>query len=185
MKRIVIFGPGPLFKGGIANYTSSLAKALYKEGAEVHIVSWTQMYPSIFPRDLIDRSSKSNMLEKTKIYVHYITNYNNPFTWKRTVKIIDDLKPAIVIVQWSVSIQGLPIGYITKKLRNVCNAEIIFDLHVVKQKETSLIDGLMLRYALSKPHSYIVHSLKTYEELRSIFPGKEYKLIDNERRTKL
>lgn len=185
MKRIVIFGPGPQFKGGIANYTSSLAKALDKEEAEVHIVSWTQIYPSIFPRDLIDRSSKSNMLERTKIYVHYITNYNNPFTWKRTVKIINDLKPDIVVVQWSVSIQGLPIGYITKKLRTVCNAEIIFDLHVVKQKETSLIDGLMLRYALSKPHTYIVHSLKTFEELKSIFPAIKYKLIDNERRTKL
>lgn len=185
MKRIVIFGPGPQFKGGIANYTSSLAKALYKEGAEVHIVSWTQMYPSIFPRDLIDRSSKSNLLEKTKIYVHYITNYNNPFTWKRTVKIINDLKPDIIVVQWSVSIQGLPIGYITKKLRTVCEAEIIFDLHVVKQKETSLIDGLMLRYALSKPQTYIVHSLKTFEELKSIFPAIKYKLINNERRAKL
>ena len=70
-------------------------------------------------------------------------------------------------------------------MRTVCNTEIIFDLHVVKQKETSLIDGLMLRYALSKPHTYIVHSLKTFEELKSIFPAIKYKLIDNERRTKL
>ncbi len=185
MKRIVIFGPGPQFKGGIANYTSSLAKALDKEGVEVHIVSWTQMYPSIFPRDLIDRSSKSNMLEKKKIYVHYVTNYNNPFTWKRTVKIINDLEPDIIVVQWSVSIQGWPIGYITKKLRTVCNAEIIFDLHVVKQKETSLIDGLMLRYALSKPQTYIVHSLKTFEELKSVFPAIKYRLIDNEQRSKV
>jgi glycosyltransferase involved in cell wall biosynthesis len=184
MKRIVIFGPGPQFKGGIANYTTSLAKALDKEGAEVHIVSWTQMYPSIFPRDLIDRSSKSNPFKKENIFVHYITNFNNPLTWKQTVKLIDSLKPDVVIVQWSVSIQGIPIGYITKKLRSVCNSEIIFDLHVVAQKETSLIDGIMLRYALSKPHTYIVHSLKTFEELRTLFPGKKFDLIDNEPRTK-
>ncbi|MEW6507624.1 MAG: glycosyltransferase [Bacteroidota bacterium] len=184
MKRIVIFGPGPQFKGGIANYTTSLAKALDKEGAEVHIVSWTQMYPSIFPRDLIDRSSKSNPFKKENIFVHYITNFNNPLTWKQTVKLIDSLKPDVVIVQWSVSIQGIPIGYITKKLRSVCNSEIIFDLHVVAQKETSLIDGIMLRYALSKPHTYIVHSLKTFEELRTLFPGKKFNLIDNEPRTK-
>lgn len=184
MKRIIIFGPGPQFKGGIANYTSSLAKALDKEGAEVHIVSWTQMYPSIFPRDLIDRSSKTNLLEKTKIFVHYITNYNNPLTWNRTAKLIDKLKPDIVVVQWSVSIQGLPIGYITKKLKKISEAEIIFDLHVVKQKETSLIDGMMLRYALSKPHSFIVHSLKTFEELKSVFPSKNFKLIENEPRAR-
>lgn len=184
MKRIVLFGPGPQFKGGIANYTSSLAKALDKEGAEVHIVSWTQMYPSIFPRDLIDRSSKSNLLEKTKIFVHYITNYNNPLTWKRTVRLINDLMPEIVVVQWSVSIQGLPIGYIFKKLKKISNAEIIFDLHVVAQKETSLIDGVMLRYALSKPHSFIVHSLKTFEELKQIFPAKSFRLVEKEPRTR-
>lgn len=183
MKRIVIFGPGPQFKGGIANYTTSLAKALDKLGAEVHIVSWTYMYPSIFPRDLIDRSSKSNLLDGANITVHYITNYNNPFTWRRTVEIIQKLNPEIVVVQWSVSIQGLPIGYITKKLRNVCSCEIIFDLHVVAQKEVSAIDGVMLRYALSKPHSFIVHSLKAFEELKQVFPAKTFQLVYNEPRT--
>ena len=29
-KRIVCFGPGPMFKGGIANYNTSLAKAFDK-----------------------------------------------------------------------------------------------------------------------------------------------------------
>lgn len=184
MKRVIIFGPGPQFKGGIANYTTSLAKSLDKLGAEVHIVSWTQMYPSIFPRDLVDKSSKKNLLEGTNINVHYITNYNRPSTWNHTVRLIKDIDPEIVVVQWSVSIQGLPIGYITKKLKKVCNCEIIFDLHVVAQKEVSAIDGIMLRYALSKPHSFIVHSLKTFEELKIIFPGKSFTFINNEQRTK-
>lgn len=184
MRRIVIFGPGPLFKGGIANYTSSLAKALNKEGVEVRIVSWTQMYPSIFPRDLIDRSSKTNLFENENIFVHYITNYNNPFTWNKTVKLINELKPEIVVFQWSISIQGLPIGYITNKLKKISDAEIIFDLHVVKQKETSLIDGTMLKYALSKPDTFIVHSLKTFEELKTLFPKKDFKLLLNEPRSK-
>lgn len=184
MKKIIIFGPGPQFKGGIANYTTSLAKSLDKLGAEVNIVSWTQMYPSIFPRDLVDKSSKKNLLEGTKINVHYITNYNRPSTWNRTVQLIKVLDPQIVVVQWSVSIQGLPIGYISKKLKKICNCEIIFDLHVVAQKEVSAIDGIMLRYALSKPHSFIVHSLKTFEELKKIFPGKSFTLINKEQRTK-
>jgi len=58
---IVCFGPGPLFKGGIANYNTSLAKAFDKRGNnEVHIVSWTQQYPAIIPRDFIDKSSRQN-----------------------------------------------------------------------------------------------------------------------------
>jgi len=71
-KTIVCFGPGPMFKGGIANYNTSLAKAFDKlENADVHIVSWTQQYPAIIPRDFIDRKSKVDQLEGTNIKVHY------------------------------------------------------------------------------------------------------------------
>ncbi len=73
---IVCFGPGPMFKGGIANYNTSLARAFDKiADTEVHIVSWTQQYPAIIPRDFIDRKSKVNQLEGTNIKVHYIFQF--------------------------------------------------------------------------------------------------------------
>lgn len=178
MKRLVIFGPGPQFKGGIANYTTSLAKTLDRLGVEVHIISWTHQYPSIIPRDFIDRSSKANLLEGTNIKVEYVTNYNNPFSWNTTVDVIKKNNPDIIIFQWAIAIQGLPMGYITNKLKRVCNSEIIFDLHVVSQKEGSIIDRILLRYALSKPYTFIVHSLKTFNELKKIFPKKKYTLIE-------
>ena len=94
MKKIVCFGPGPKFKGGIANYNTSLAKAIDKlPDTEVEIVSWTQQFPAIIPRDFIDRSSKESFLEGTNIKVTYITNYNRPGTWKETYRYIKDLKP--------------------------------------------------------------------------------------------
>ena len=184
MKKVVVFGPGPQFKGGIANYTTSLAKALNKLGAEVHIVSWTQQYPSIIPRDFIDRASKNNLLEGTNIRVEYVTNYNNPFSWKETVNVISKINPDITIFQWAISVQGLPMGWIAKKLKQVCKCEIIFDLHVVAQKEGSAIDNAMIRYALSRPHTFIVHSLKTLDELKKIFPSRQFVLTNEKRRTK-
>lgn len=183
-KKIVVFGPGPQFKGGIANYTASLAKALDKLGADVHIVSWTQQYPSIIPRDFIDRSSKKDLLEGTNIKVQYVTNYNNPLSWLNTVNTIKEIGADIIIFQWAIAIQGLPMGYIANKLVRNCNAEVIFDLHVVSQKEGSTIDKVMLRYALSKPHTFIVHSLKTLNELEKIFPSKQFVLAGLERKTK-
>lgn len=185
MKKVVIFGPGPQFKGGIANYTSSLAKALDKLGAEVNIISWTQQYPSIIPRDFIDRASKKDVFEGTRIKVQYITNYNNPLTWHYTVDTIAKINPEVVVFQWAISIQGLPMGWIANKIKRECACEIIFDLHVVAQKEVSSIDKRMLQYALSKPHSFIVHSLKTFEELKKIFPEKNYILTkDGKRKTR-
>lgn len=178
-KTIVCFGPGPLFKGGIANYNTSLAKAFDKlEDVEVHIVSWTQQYPAIIPRDFIDRKSKKDQLEGTDIKVHYITNYNNPFSWASTVKLIEDLKPDKVIIQWAISIQGLPMGYIASKLRRNKDIKVLFDLHFVIQKEGSKLDKFFTKFALRFPDAYVTHAFKTVNELKQLFPKKKFEVLE-------
>ncbi len=172
---IVVIGPGPRFKGGIANYTVSLARALdtlLTEHPEwqVHIVSWTQQYPAIMPRDFIDRKSRTDLLAGTRIQVHYLLNYNNPLTWRRTVNAIKTLQPKCVVIQWAIALQGLPLGWVARRLRKETQAEIIFDLHLVRQKEASRLDALFTRYALPAAHGYIVHALSTAAELATRFP---------------
>ncbi len=179
MDRIVVFGPGPKFKGGIANYNTSLAKALDKLSVgEIYIVSWTQQYPAIIPRDFIDRSSKADLLEGTGIKVHYITNYNNPATWNKTVRLIKDLKPKMVIFQWAIAIQGLPLGYIARRLKKVKGLEVVFDLHFVIQKEGSTIDNRFTRMGIRHAHSFVVHAYKTYHELKQLFPKRKFRLVE-------
>jgi len=176
---IVCFGPGPMFKGGIANYNTSLAKAFDKiADTEVHIVSWTQQYPAIIPRDFIDRKSKVDQLEGTNIKVHYITNYNNPASWKATVKLITSLNPTKVIFQWAIAIQGLPMGYMAKKLKKYKEIEILFDLHFVIQKEGSALDNKLTKIGIKHADSYIVHAFKTADELKEIFPEKKFEVIE-------
>ncbi|MFK5857328.1 MAG: glycosyltransferase [Bacteroidota bacterium] len=176
---IVCFGPGPIFKGGIANYNTSLAKSFDKiADTEVHIVSWTQQYPAIIPRDFIDRKSKVDQLEGTNIKVHYITNYNNPASWHATVKLIAGLNPTKVIFQWAIAIQGLPMGYIAKKLKKHSKIEILFDLHFVIQKEGSALDNKLTKIGIKHANSYIVHAFKTADELKEIFPDKKFEVIE-------
>lgn len=172
--KVVCFGPGPQFKGGISNYNTSLAKALEKNGAQVHIVSWTQQYPAIIPRDFIDRSSKLDFLEGSNIQVSYVTNYNNPFSWKKTVNMILLLQPDIVIFQWAIALQGLPVGWMAGKLMQSGKAEVIIDCHLVMQKEASSLDKYFSRYGLSHAHTYIAHAYKTVHELESLFPEKKF-----------
>jgi glycosyltransferase involved in cell wall biosynthesis len=171
LKKIVVFGPGPQFKGGISNFTVSLAKSLELEGAEVTIVSWTQQYPAIIPRDFIDRSSKSNLLEGSTIKVAYLCNYNNPFSWNTTAKFIADLHPDKVIFQWAIAIQGLPMGWISKKIKTLSpTTEILFDVHNVVQKETGSLDKKLTRYALKSADAFIMHGQITIDEFNSFLP---------------
>lgn len=184
VRNIVCFGAGPAFKGGMSNYNTSLAKALDKfEDVKVHIVSWSQQYPSIVPRDFKNRVSKTDFLEDTDISVDYLTNYNNPASWTKTAKFIADLKPEKLIIQWSIAIQGLPIGAIVNKVKKLCDCEVILDLHFVVQKEQSSIDRNFTKYGIKNADTYIVHALKTFEELKQLFPNKKFHLTESGDRT--
>lgn len=175
MKKIVCFGPGPKFKGGISNYNTSLAKALAAQpDTEVHIVSWTQQYPAIIPREFVDKTSKEDLLAGTNIKVTYITNYNNPLSWAETVRTIKKMQPDMVIFQWSIAIQGLPLGYIARQLRKTKTIEVIFDMHFVIQKENSALDKRFTKYGITPAHTYITHAYKTVDELKALFPKANY-----------
>lgn len=183
-RKIVCFGPGPLFKGGIQNYNTSLALALDKlPDTEVHIVSWTQQYPAIVPREFVDKSSKTDLLAGSDVKVKYITNYNKPSTWRETVDYILSLQPEKVIFQWSIALQGLPLSAIAKRLKKSGRVEVIFDLHFVIQKEHSSLDRYFTKRALQHADTFIVHALKTWEELRTVFPQKNMQLTYDGART--
>ena len=172
-QHIICFGPGPKFKGGIAQYNTALARALKDEGAQVTIVSWTQQYPAIIPREFVDKASRSDFLEGYDIPVKYLTNWNDPRTWSATARAIAALKPDKVVIQWYNPTQGIPLNTIAKYLRKHTKAEILFDLHFVAAKEQSSLDARLTRMALRHGHSFIVHAYKTAEELKALFEGEE------------
>jgi glycosyltransferase involved in cell wall biosynthesis len=175
MAKIVCFGPGPKFKGGISNYNTSLAKTFDKDpDNEVHIVSWTNQYPSIIPREFVDKSSSSDFMEGTRIQVKYLTNYNNPLSWRETARYIASLKPDKVIFQWAISIQGIPMGSIAKWLKKNSEAEVVFDLHFVVQKEGSTIDERLTKMGIKHADTYITHAYKTVNELKKLFPESNF-----------
>lgn len=170
-KKVVIFGSGPKFKGGFANYNTSLAKAFDKLGdIDVYMVSWSQPYPAIIPRDFVDRTSKTDLLEGTRIKARYLTNFNNPLSWYQTYRYIKDLNPDIAIFQWAISIQSIPLAYIVGKLKRNTNIEVIFDLHFVLQKEESFMDKFLTKLALEKVDTYVAHAYNTANELKALFP---------------
>jgi len=176
-QKVVVFGPGPQFKGGISNFTVSLCKAFEALDAEVHLVSWIRQYPAIIPRDFMDRSSGLNPLKGTKVQVHELTDYNLPLTWGKTVREICRIQPDLIVFQWAIAIQGLPLGYICRKLKKrMPGLRIVFDVHNVVQKETGLLDRILTRYALKAGDEFIFHGRLTREEFSQFLP--EIRLVE-------
>jgi glycosyltransferase involved in cell wall biosynthesis len=51
-------------------------------------------------------------------------------------------------------------------------------VHFVQQKEHSAIDKVLTKWALGKADTILVHALKTFEELKNVFPNKAFHLTD-------
>jgi glycosyltransferase involved in cell wall biosynthesis len=176
MYKIVCLGPGPKFKGGISNYNTSLAKAFSEFIAcEIHILSWSQQYPFFIPREFEDKSSKEQTFAHPNIKVHYTLDYNNPFSWRKTGKLIESLAPDLIIVQWAISIQAIPLYFLSKHIRLRTSSKLIFDLHNIGQKENSLFDKNLTALGIKQAHGYILHSKMTEEELLQFLPHKYLK----------
>jgi len=178
MARIVVFGPGPGFKGGIANFTISLSKAFaIQEDTETHLVSWTNQYPFFIPRDFKDDKSQADLIERSGVSVHYHTNYNRFSTWQQTYNTIVDLNPDFVIIQWSNPIQAFPITYLIRQLKANTTIRIIVDLHFGNRKEYAKTVKWLTSYAIKFADAYVVHSYKTACELKELFPQTNFNLI--------
>lgn len=176
-KTIVCFGPGPQFKGGLANFNTSLAKTLDLQGHKIHLISWSQQYPAIIPRNFVDSSSATHFLENTNISIDYLLNYNLPNTWYKTAKAIIQLKPDFVIVQWAIALQGIPLYFLTKKLKKA-GIGVIYDCHFVFQKEASKLDFFLTKKTLQLADKYITHSSMTSKELQSLFPKLSKEILE-------
>ena len=177
--RIVVFGPGPIFKGGIANFSASLARSLdASDEVEVHMVSWTQQYPFFIPRDFVDRKSKSDFLENSSVRVHYVTNWNNPLSWYRTAELVAGLNPDMVIIQWYAPVQGIPIGFIVRRLISKTTAKVVFDMHYAHRYYHTTLYKYLTRFGVGKGTAYVVHSYKTACDVKELFPKLEFSLVE-------
>jgi len=177
--RIVVFGPGPVFKGGIANFSASLARALdvYPE-AEVHMVSWTRQYPFFIPRDFVDRKSKHDFLEGSGVRLHYVADWNSPLSWHRTYRLIASLEPDMVIIQWYAPVQGIAVGYLSRKLVHHTSARVVFDMHYAHRYYHAPLYKFLTRFGVGKGHAYVVHSYKTACDVKELFPGEDFCLVE-------
>ncbi|MCB0376367.1 MAG: glycosyltransferase family 4 protein, partial [Sinomicrobium sp.] len=59
-------------------------------------------------------------------------------------------------------------------LKQLSSCEVIIDLHFVIQKEKSSLDKKLTKMGIRNADTYIVHAMKTYEELRELFPERTF-----------
>ncbi len=166
--RIVLVGPFPPYRGGISMFNHSLAKELSKEH-EIYRVSFSLQYPrSLFP-------GKSQFFDFEDEKVERLINSVNPFSWKKTVKYINNTEPDVVIFQYWMPFFAPAFSSIAKGIKKGSGAKILVNCNNITPHEPRATDSLMTAKFFSYCDGFIVMSKTVEEDLLRIQSNPKYR----------
>ncbi len=165
--KISIIGPVYPYRGGIAQYTEALTKALSKK-AEVYPVSFKRLYPkSLYP----GKSDKVAPLEKSKKEnVDYILDATSLKSWNQAIKKIADRKCDVAIITWWTFVWQPALGYIAWRLKKK-GIKVIYLCHNVMDHEENWLKKQVSRKGISIADGYIVHSGEEAKQIKLFKPS--------------
>lgn len=165
LEKVFIIGPCYPYKGGIAHYTSLMAKALEKK-YDIEIISYKVQYPKfLYPgNEQKDFENDSFKFKNTK----YLINTINPFNWIQVANYIKKQRPDTVIVQWWHPYFSPCYWVLLNLIKHKTN--IIFLCHNVLPHERLPMDRFIVKRVLKVAHAYIVQSNLDEQNLYSLLP---------------
>ena len=165
MSKIIIVGPAPPFRGGIADFNEAFANSLTKVGHEVEIISFTLQYPSfLFPGKTQYSKSKSSIY---KFKVTPLISSVNPFTWLKSSKYIINRKPDIVLFRFWMPFFAPSFGTIAKRLKkNNLNVVALVDNAIPHEKRVG--DKNLTKYFFKYCDEFISLSSIVTKDINSL-----------------
>mgnify|MGYP001168986748 CR=1 FL=1 len=155
MSKIVIVGPAPPFRGGIADFNEAFANSLVNAGHDVEIISFTLQYPSIlFPgKSQYKKSSKSNY----KFKINPLINSISPFSWLKAANYIVKSNPDIVLFRFWMPFFGPSFGTVARRL-NKNNIRVVGLIDNAIPHEKRIGDKRLTKYFFNYCDEFITLS---------------------------
>jgi len=166
-RRACLVGPAYPYRGGIAHFTSLLAKEFAKDH-DVLVVNFKRLYPSfLFP-------GKTQMdVSKEPLSVSSVRTIDSldPTSFWRAAKTIAGFKPDVVVFQWwhpFFAVAYAAIVFFVKRMRGGKGAGIVYLCHNVMPHESSPVDRALTRLGMAQIPSFLVQSRKDRGRLLGI-----------------
>ncbi len=165
--RIVLIGPAPPHRGGIADTQYTLGLALESEGHDVEIIGFQKLYPNfLFPgkNQYADDYPIKNIIPKLWIHSYF------PWKWRAVSKKIEMLQADIILFRYYTPFLAPVYGYLAKKLSNKSVAIALVDNW--RPHESKPWDGLMNQYFGKKMSAFITMSENVSNQIQSELRNK-------------
>lgn len=173
--KITLIGPVYPYRGGIAHYTTSLAKALQANGHDVKVVSFRRQYPQWLYPGKSDRDPSHAALT---VPASYLLDPLYPWTWWRTAAKIRQEHPDLVLFQWWTTFWSLAFTCLAHRLR-ANGVQVGFLIHNVIPHEPRPWDRLLAKMALGQGDAFLVQSSSQRDLLEKLIPGARIDLAEH------
>lgn len=166
-RRLTVIGPVLPFRGGIAQSTTMLTRALH-ELCDLQVLSFSRQYPKLlFP----GASDRDPALEGyVEPGVDYAIDSMNPLSWRRAVAAIAAHGSEAVVIPWWTWFWTPSFGYIARTLRKR-GIRVVFVCHNVAEHEGAWWKRALTRAVLRQGTSFVVHSREDEAGLLELIPG--------------
>lgn len=166
-RRIALVGPVFPYRGGIAQHTTMMARAL-QDVAELLVVSYRRQYPEFLYPGNSDRDSAAPNAGIGKL--QYLIDSINPFTWRAAIQEIRRHKPETVIFVWWTFFWAPCVWFMARRLRKD-GFRIQMFCHNAVEHDGAAWKAWLSRRALAIADSYFVHTNEDEKNLRQDFPN--------------
>lgn len=164
-KKIVIVGPAYPYRGGNSLFIGHLNDKLSSK-FDVTILNYTLLYPSLlFPGTTqFDKSNVTLKPAKTERIVNSISL----FSWFKTAKRINELKPDLVVFDWWHPFFSLCHFSISFLLNRQYKSKILFITENFISHEGHFVDRLLTKIGLTNASAFLSLSEKVEKDLTAI-----------------
>jgi glycosyltransferase involved in cell wall biosynthesis len=164
--RVALIGPILPFRGGIAQHTTMLHRALAAR-ADVLTISFSRQYPAwLFP-GASDRDP--GHAGHREAGVRYEIDSLNPVTWRSAVRSIRDFAPIGVILPWWSAYWTFCFHHIAAASRRA-NTPVVFLCHNASEHEDAAWKRALAKWALRTADRFVVHDQRARQALLDAVP---------------
>ena len=165
--RIGLVGPVLPFRGGIAQHTTRLYRALCVRTSPTAL-SFSRQYPQwLFPGESDRDPEHAGHAEPG---VEYVLDPLNPITWRRAVQRLAGARVEGVVFPWWTIFFAPCFSYLKRALR-ARGIPVVFLCHNVVDHEAAAYKRALSRFVLTGAQGYCVQSRGEAERLSRLVPG--------------
>ena len=164
LKKIVLIGPMPPYRGGIAHFSASLAEKLLEMGYDVKVISFRKQYPKMLYPGRFEKDTSQSI---SAVNTEYLFSPLNLRDWSLTLRQILTFQPDFVIYQWWTTFWTLATSWLIHKMKKSgINTKIL--IHNTVPHEATWIDTKLASWALRDASCFVTMTEVEAKRLRGV-----------------